>query len=239
MEEYTLMMNMLVTGANRGLGYEIASEALERGHSIIAGVRNPSEQNDKLSFLSTKYGDRLVIKTLDVTNEAGLASLASQMKTEGKRLDVIVNNAAILNARNTHIEDLDMDDVALTFEINLYGPMRVVKHFLPLLTDNKAAVINISSEAGSITNAYPGDYPYAISKTALNMFSQQLLAYVKDRGIQVLSIHPGWMKTDMGGENAPTDPRNSARGIVDQIERKIVPDSRFNFVDYTGKAMPI
>jgi NAD(P)-dependent dehydrogenase (short-subunit alcohol dehydrogenase family) len=233
------MMNMLITGANRGLGNEIAAEALEQGHAVIAGVRNPDNQNDKLSLLSAKYGDRLVIKALDVTNEAGLASLASQMKAEGNRLDAIVNNAAILVARNTHIEDLDMDDVTMTFEINLFGPMRVVKYFLPLLTENKAAVINISSEAGSITNAYPGDYPYAISKTALNMFSQQLLAYVKDRDIQVLSIHPGWMKTDMGGENAPTDPRNSARGIVDLIERKIVTNSRFNFVDYTGKAMPI
>ncbi|MBW7458959.1 SDR family NAD(P)-dependent oxidoreductase [Paenibacillus sepulcri] len=161
------------------------------------------------------------------------------MQQEGRTLGAIVNNAAILVARNTQIESLDMDDVVNTFEINLYGPMRVVKHFLPLLTEKDAAIINISSEAGSITNAYPGDYPYAISKTALNMFSQQLLSYVKGRGIQVLSIHPGWMRTDMGGATAPNDPGNSARGIVDQIERKIVPESRFNFVDFSGKEMPI
>lgn len=232
-------MNVLITGANRGLGYEITEEALERGHTVIAGVRNPEEKNDKLTSLSTKYGERLVIKALDVTNEAGMADLAFQMKKDGKGLDAIVNNAAILTARNTQIEDLNMNEVALTFEINLYGPMRVVKHFLPLLAGSGGAIINISSEAGSISNAYPGDYPYAISKTALNMFSQQLLAYVKDRGIQVLSIHPGWMKTDMGGENAPTDPRNSARGIVDQMEGRIVPESRYNFVDYTGKSMQI
>ncbi|WP_313999547.1 SDR family oxidoreductase [uncultured Paenibacillus sp.] len=232
-------MNLLITGANRGLGYEIAAEALERGHAVVAGVRKPGEANQKLTALAAAHGERLAVAELDVTDEAGLSALASRMKREGRTLGAIVNNAAILTARNTPIEDLNMDDVARTFEINLYGPMRVVKHFLPLLTEKDGAVINISSEAGSITNAYPGDYPYAISKTALNMFSQQLLAYVKDRGIQVLSIHPGWMKTDMGGENAPTDPRSSARGIVDQIERRIVPESRFRFVDYSGKAMPI
>lgn len=232
-------MILLITGANRGLGYEIAAEALERGHSVIAGVRNPGEMNEKLANLSEKHGNRLVISAMDVTDETSISNLAFRMKQEGKGLDAVINNAAILNARNTHIEDLDMKDVALTFEINLYGPMRVVKHFLPLLTNSGASVINISSEAGSISNAYPGDYPYAISKTALNMFTQQLLAYVKDRGIQVLSIHPGWMKTDMGGENAPTDPRESARGILEQIEGKIVPDGRFNFVDAKGKAMQI
>ncbi|MFC0331262.1 SDR family oxidoreductase [Paenibacillus sepulcri] len=232
-------MNLLITGANRGLGYEIAAEALERGHAVIAGVRSPGQENDKLSALAAKYGERLTVAELDVTDEAGIAALAARMQQEGRTLGAIVNNAAILVARNTQIESLDMDDVVNTFEINLYGPMRVVKHFLPLLTEKDAAIINISSEAGSITNAYPGDYPYAISKTALNMFSQQLLSYVKGRGIQVLSIHPGWMRTDMGGATAPNDPGNSARGIVDQIERKIVPESRFNFVDFSGKEMPI
>ncbi|MEH7480271.1 SDR family NAD(P)-dependent oxidoreductase [Neobacillus drentensis] len=161
------------------------------------------------------------------------------MKNEGRELGAIVNNAAILTARNTPIEKLDMDEVIKSFDTNVYGPLRVVKHFLQLLREQDASVINISSEAGSISNAYPDDYPYAISKTALNMFSQQLQVYVKDWGIQVLSIHPGWMKTDMGGENAPSDPREAARGILDLIERKVMAKTRFKFVDHTGKEMPI
>lgn len=232
-------MNMLITGANRGLGFEIAAEALERGHAVIAGVRNPHAQDERLAALASKYDKRIALAALDVTDEAGLAELAARLKHEGKTLGAIVNNAAILAARSTPIEALDMDDVIRSFDINLYGPMRVAKHFLPLLTEPAAALINISSEAGSITHAYPGDYPYAITKTALNMFSQQLLAYVKDRGIQVLSVHPGWMKTDMGGENAPTDPRASAKGILDLVERRVIPESRFNFVDYLGREMPI
>ncbi|SMQ78494.1 NAD(P)-dependent dehydrogenase, short-chain alcohol dehydrogenase family [Bacillus sp. OV166] len=232
-------MNLLISGASRGLGYEMTAEALRRGHTVIAGVRRQGASNGKLVELADKHGVRLIVADLDVTDEACIAALASQLKDEGRELGAIVNNAAILTARNTPIEKLDMDEVIKSFDTNLYGPLRVVKHFLQLLTEHDASVINISSEAGSISNAYPDDYPYSISKTALNMFSQQLQVYVKNRGIQVLSIHPGWMKTDMGGENAPSDPREAASGILDLIERKVMPKTRFQFVDHTGKEMPI
>ncbi|MEY2196154.1 SDR family oxidoreductase [Neobacillus sp. BF23-41] len=232
-------MNLLISGASRGLGYEMTAEALRRGHTVIAGVRRQGTSIGKLVELADKHGDRLIVADLDVTDEACIAALASQLKNEGRELGAIVNNAAILTARNTPIEKLYMDEVIQSFDTNLYGPLRVVKHFLQLLTEQDASVINISSEAGSISNAYPNDYPYAISKTALNMFSQQLQVYVKDRGIQVLSIHPGWMKTDMGGENAPSDPREAARGILDLIECKVMPKTKFQFVDHTGKEMPI
>ncbi|SFE10824.1 NAD(P)-dependent dehydrogenase, short-chain alcohol dehydrogenase family [Paenibacillus catalpae] len=231
-------MNILITGASRGLGLEMAAEALERGHQVIAGVRDP-EGPSKLTSLVEQYGSLLELAKLDVTNEAGLAELADLLKQHDRPLGAIINNAAILVERNTPIEKLNIEEVARTFDINLFGPMRVVKHFLPLITEPNGAIINISSEAGSISNAYPGDYPYGISKTAMNMFTQQLLSAVKERGIQVLSVHPGWMKTDMGGENAPTNPRQSAKGILDLIEGRIVPETRFNFVDYTGKEMPI
>ncbi|WP_336784988.1 SDR family oxidoreductase [Paenibacillus sp. MMO-177] len=232
------MFNILITGAGRGLGAEITAEALERGHHVLAGVRDTAAQG-KLAELAAQYGGQLELVQLDVADEAGVASLAGTLRQQGKAIGAIVNNAAILVERNTPIEDLNIEEVARTFDINLFGPMRVVKHFLPLVTEKRGAIINISSEAGSISNAYPGDYPYGISKTALNMFTQQLLSAVKERGIQVLSVHPGWMKTDMGGENAPTDPRQSAKGILDMIEGQLVPQGKFNFVDYTGKEMPI
>ncbi|MCM3629455.1 SDR family oxidoreductase [Paenibacillus glycanilyticus] len=232
------MANILITGASRGLGVEMAAEALERGHRVIAGVRDIATQG-KLAALAEQYGSQLELAKLDVSDEAGLADLAASLKQQGRSLGAIINNAAILEARNTSIEELDMNEVLKSFDINLFGPMRVVKHFLSLVTEPNGAIINISSEAGSISNAYPGDYPYGISKTALNMFTQQLLSAVKKQGIQVLSVHPGWMKTDMGGENAPTNPRQSAKGILDLAEGRIVPQGKFNFVDYTGKEMPI
>ncbi|MFS0725313.1 SDR family oxidoreductase [Paenibacillus sp. 1P07SE] len=232
-------MNILITGANRGLGCELTAEALERGHRVIAGVRFPEAGHDRLTALAAAYPGQLEVLQLDVTDEAGIARLAEQLGKAGRTLGAIVNNAAVLLARNTQIEALDIEDLERTMDINLYGPMRIVKHFLPLLTEPDAVIANISSEAGSISNAYPGDYPYGISKTALNMFTQQLQSYVREKGIAVLSIHPGWMKTDMGGEAAPGDPRRSAGGILDLIERRVVPEGRFRFVDHTGKDMPI
>ncbi len=232
-------MNILITGAGRGLGYELATEALKRGHGVIAGVRHPDQEQTALSQLAAVYGAKLTVVKLDVTDEEGIAALAASLKEQGRTLGAIINNAAVLTARNTPIEELDLQDMLTTMDINLYGPMRVVKHLLPLLTESKLSIINISSEAGSITNAYPGDYPYSISKTALNMFSQQLHVYGKERGIQVLSVHPGWMHTDMGGTEAPTNPRKSAEGIIDLIEQRTTPESRFMFVDYTGKDMEI
>ncbi|OKP97160.1 SDR family oxidoreductase [Paenibacillus sp. P46E] len=232
-------MNILITGAGRGLGIELAAEALDRGHSVIAGVRKPGQEQDELLQLAAVHGDRLTIAALDVTDEEGIASLANTLKGQGRTLGALINNAAVLTARNTSIEELDMQAMLTTMDINLYGPMRVVKHFLPLLTEPEPSIINISSEAGSLTHAYPGDYPYAISKTALNMFTQQLHVYGQERGIQVLSVHPGWMHTDMGGEEAPTNPRRSAEGIIRLIEQRVAPQGRFMFVDYTGKDMDI
>ncbi|WP_020617266.1 SDR family oxidoreductase [Paenibacillus daejeonensis] len=232
-------MNLLITGANRGLGCELTAEALERGHRVIAGVRYPEAGHDRLTALAAEYAGQLEVLQLDVTEEGSIARLAEQLSEAGRTLGGIVNNAAVLLARNTQIEELDMEDMERTIDINLYGPMRVVKHFLPLLTEPQAVIANISSEAGSLTNAYPGDYPYGISKAALNMFTQQLQSYLKERDVEVLSIHPGWMKTDMGGDKAPGDPRQSARGILDLIERKVVPEGRLRFFDQTGKPMTI
>ncbi|WP_342565004.1 SDR family oxidoreductase [Paenibacillus sp. FSL R7-0345] len=233
------MENILITGAGRGLGLDLTAEALERGYSVIAGVRNPDGQAEGLSKLAADYGDKLTIAKLDVTDETGIAALAAELKEQGRTLGAIINNAAVLTARNTPVEALDLEDMLTTMDINLYGPIRVVKHFLPLLTEAEPSIINISSEAGSITNAYPGDYPYSISKTALNMFSQQLHVYLQERGVHVLSVHPGWMHTDMGGEQAPTDPRHSAGGVLDLIEQRTAPEGQFRFVDYTGKDMKI
>ncbi|KWX78234.1 SDR family oxidoreductase [Paenibacillus jilunlii] len=232
-------MNILITGAGRGLGAELAAEALDRGHGVIAGVRNPEQGQEALAQLAAVHGAKLTIAALDVTDEAGIASLAAALKEQGRTLGAVINNAAVLTARDTQIEALDLQDMLITMDINLYGPMRVVKHFLPLLTEPECSIINISSEAGSISNAYPGDYPYAISKTALNMFSQQLHVYLQERGVQVLSVHPGWMHTDMGGAEAPTDPRRSAGGIISLIEQRTAPQGRFMFMDYTGKDMDI
>ncbi|WP_426445999.1 SDR family NAD(P)-dependent oxidoreductase [Paenibacillus sp. S-38] len=237
-------MNIVVTGANRGLGYAVTAELLKRGHSVIAGVRgdaaSPDERNSRLFRLGEQYPGRLLTALLDVADEAVIADAAASLKGSGVELDAIVNNAAILLGRGSRLEELDLEDMAASMDINLYGPVRVVKHFLPLFGDRSGCIVNISSEAGSLTNAYGGDYPYALSKAALNMFSQQLHRYLQARDIAVHAVHPGWIRTDMGGEQAPGDPEDAARGIADLIERRIAPASGpFVFIDHRGQSLPI
>ncbi|TVY05466.1 SDR family oxidoreductase [Paenibacillus cremeus] len=234
-------MNILITGTNRGLGYELTVQAVERGHKVIAGVRSSRPEGQLLELMG-RYPGQIEVVELDVTKEDTIARLAENIKAQGQVLEAIINNAGVLLGRGVPLEDLSMDDVVRTFQINLFGPIMVAKHLLPLVPkNNSGVVINISSEAGSLTNAYGGDYPYAISKTALNMFSKQLRALVKKQGIgtRVFALHPGWIRTDMGGDKAPGDPRENARNIMDIVESKTEIPAEHFFINFKGEPMPI
>lgn len=235
-------MNILITGAGRGLGLEMTKQALERGHQAVACVRDASAPPAGLKALADAYSGKLRIESLTVEAEEDARQLADRLRRDAFELDAIVNNAGILLGRDQRIASLSMDDVRRTFDVNLFGPMMAAKHLIPLIREGKSGadmLINISSEAGSFSGAYGGDYPYALSKLALNMFSKQLNEELKLRGIRVLAVHPGWMRTDMGGQAAPLSAEDSARGILDMIEgRTQVPDELF-FVDYAGRPMPI
>lgn len=231
-------MRILITGANRGLGLALVKTGLEKGHIVFAGVRNIDKQNtQQLEKLQNHFNGHLKVIILDVTDEESIRAAVPQMN--GK-LDVIINNAGMLNERETRIEDLDLEACKLAFDINTFGPMRVTKHFLPLLRKGeRQSIINISSDSASLSNASIRDYPYGLSKAALNMFSEKLHRELKEDDIQVVSIHPGWMHTDMGGEQAPTDPNESAHGIYQIIDERQFINSDHVFIDYQGSAMEL
>lgn len=231
-------MRILITGANRGLGLALSQIGAERGHHILAGVRDIHHGEEQLTNFD--FSKSITILPLDVVDEESIVQAANTVKDQFGTIDAIINNAGVLLERDKTIEDLDFDQVQRTFDVNLLGPMRVVKHFLPLLMmGDSSSIINISSEAGSFENAYGGDYAYASSKTALNMFSHQLSKYVKEKNIDVYSVHPGWIKTDMGGANAPGNPTDTANGIFDIIEKKHPIDSKSVFINHKGNPMPI
>ncbi|WP_419888125.1 SDR family oxidoreductase [Neobacillus niacini] len=231
-------MRILITGANRGLGLALSQIGAERGHQILAGVRDL--QNNNKSLTQSEMNKSILLLPLDVTDEDSVSSAAHIVKENFGTIDVIINNAGVLLERDKQVEDLDFDQVKVTFDVNLFGPMRVVKHFLPLfMMGDRSSIINISSEAGSMSNAYGGDYAYASSKTALNMFTHQLNHYVKLKNINVYAIHPGWIKTDMGGERAPGNPIETAKGIFDIIEGKREIDNENVFITYEGQPMPL
>ncbi|QMV42943.1 SDR family oxidoreductase [Cohnella cholangitidis] len=233
-------MNILVTGAGRGLGFQLTKLAVQRGHQVVACVREVSDASEGLLALAIRHPESVRIEKMNVTNENEIESLADKLKSESIKLDGVINNAGVLLGREHKIGTLPLQLVRLSFEVNLYGPMYVMKYMSPLMKDRSdATVINVSSEAGSIALAYGGDYPYAISKTALNMFSKQLNDELRPRGIRVLAVHPGWIRTDMGGSEAPLEASDSANGILDLLERKTVVKEELFFVDYTGRSMPI
>jgi|HigsolmetaGSP12D_1036236.scaffolds.fasta_scaffold00532_9 NAD(P)-dependent dehydrogenase (short-subunit alcohol dehydrogenase family) len=234
-------MIVLITGAGRGLGRHLAEKAAAAGHTVLAGVRRPEAQAEALRALERGGSGRIHPLALDVADEASVAAAAREVRERFGRVDAVVNNAGVLLARDRTIEQLDFGDVERTMQVNLYGPMRVAKHFVPLLREaaEKPAFLNISSEAGSYAGAYGGDYPYALSKAALNYFSAQLRAYLKDRDVAVYAVHPGWIRTDMGGAAAPGDPAETAEGLLALIERRVVPQTEQVFVDFRGKPMPL
>ncbi|MBO1511335.1 SDR family oxidoreductase [Metabacillus bambusae] len=233
-------MKLLITGANRGLGLALTIEAVKRGHTVFAGIRNPEKQMDQLAQLRSLFLNQVSLLSLDVAEEATCQAASEKLEEENITLDVIINNAGILNERSKTIEEIDITKVEQTFNINLFGPMRVIKHFLPLLSKGpNSSIINISSEAGSFQNAYGGDYPYALSKASLNMFSQQLRKYLADDQVSVFAVHPGWIKTDMGGEKAPGTPEESAKGIIDIIEKKQKITGTSSFINTQGEPMPL
>lgn len=234
-------MNVLITGANRGLGYELAVESVRRGHHVFAMVRDAAAKEQleaglHIQGLSAKH---ISVLLADVRDEHAIEKAAKELKRKNVKLHSIINSAAVLVGRQTPIELLDLKDVQLSFDVNVYGPIRVIKHMLELLVDEESCIINISSEAGSIHNAYAGDYPYSLSKCALNLLSEQLKRLLGSRGIYVWSVHPGWMRTDMGGASAPLSPQQSAVGIANIMERKVAIDTNFCFIDYRGEAMDI
>jgi NAD(P)-dependent dehydrogenase (short-subunit alcohol dehydrogenase family) len=196
---------------------------------------------EQLNELKASAPDRVVPIKLDVQDEDSVREAAREVAERFGKLDVIINNAAILLGREHSIEQVDMNQMIESMDVNLYGPMRVVKHFLPLVRQaGQGVILNISSEAGSFHRAYGKDYPYALSKAALNLFTQRLYLDLKDAGIRAFAVHPGWMRTDMGGPNAHLDPNDSAGQLLDLVEGKQEAELEpFAFVDYTGKAFPI
>ena len=233
-------MRIFVTGAARGLGSVITRIALEQGHCVYAAVRTITRVPEEWRQFQSDFAEQLYIVEMDVANAKSVTKVSEQLKQNGVQLDGIVNNAAIMIEGEKTIETLDLTAMVESFEVNTVGPMRVIQNLLPVLRKGaNQVIINISSEAGTIINAFPTNYPYSMSKTALNMFSERLREYLRPEGIQVYAVHPGWMRTNMGGMDAPADPRDIARGILDIMERKKQIFSKIAFIDATGRPMPL
>ena len=233
-----MMKTVLITGADKGLGLALVSRFLLGGYRVFAGIYASS---DNLKTLHQDHAPRLVCVPLDVTDMASIRSAVLQVAELTPELDILVNNAAVhLQKPVRPLNELDLADGHLegTLNVNAFGPLRVTQQFLPLLGKGTGKlIINISSEAGSIGNCRrTSEYAYCMSKTALNMQSRILQNDLTSRGFKVLVIHPGWMCTDMGGQEADIHPDESAEGIFLLALKSWTADDPM-FMDYQGNPL--
>lgn len=229
---------VLVTGANRGLGLEFARQFKEAGYTVIGTAREPGSA-DELQELLTGEQDR--IEQLDVDSEESVSALAKILQSDGKpvAIDLLINNGAV-SGHKGGIAELDMDGLIEDLRINSVGPMRVIKHLLPNLRVGRGKqIVSISSQLGSITNANGGSsYGYRASKAALNMLNKHLSVELKDESFTCMVLHPGWVQTRMGGEQAPLTPPESIAGMIKVIESATPDTHNGAFLDYKGDPLP-
>ena len=226
-----IMKNILITGASRGLGFNLTRRYLEFGETVFAGARNENAAN--LIKLKEKYGDRLHIIKLDVASTESVNSAKDAVSKATDSLDYIINNAGIhCDTSFEPLETTNLDDAVEVYNVNSIGPLRVIKAFLPIV---KSRIINISSESGSIgICGREKEFDYCMSKAALNMASKQIQNKVKNDDIKVLAVQPGWMRT----QAADFDPYEQACVLVDMFEKACEKIDSPIFVDFNGDEMP-
>jgi NAD(P)-dependent dehydrogenase (short-subunit alcohol dehydrogenase family) len=187
----------VVTGGNRGIGLEIVRQLARRGDTVVMGSRDAAKGDRAAAAIGD---DHILVRRLDVTDTAGLNELADELADRFGRLDVLVNNAAILYDTWQQASNADLGVVREALETNLLGAWQTVLAFLPLLrASDHPRIVNVSSEAGSLASMGSGEPAYDISKAALNALTRKLGAELARDGVLVNAVCPGWVATDMGG----------------------------------------
>lgn len=227
------MQRVLVTGANRGLGLEFTRQLLARGARVIAACRHPGRAL-KLTELAAAHPGRLSVLPLDLNKERSISGLANETGMLTDALDVLINNAGVLVSGERYGE-LAAHTFADTFATNVIGPLLLTQALTPLLAHGAASrVINLSSDLGSLADTKALHSPsYAVSKAALNMVTRLTAAELGARGIIVVSMNPGWVKTDMGGAHAPLEVQAAVAAMLGVIDALKLDDAG-RFLDYTG-----
>ena len=231
------MPSILITGSNRGLGLEWARQYAKLGWHVYATCRYP-EQADDLQQLSQQYNN-LSLHQLDITKPDQVARIAQDLVNT--KLDLLVNNAGVYYERwgKDKLGIIDYNAWLETFNVNTLGAIRVTEALRDNLAQGvKRLVVAITSHMGSIEDTKsPNDYAYRSSKAALNMVIKGLAHELADYGIGVLLFHPGWVRTRMGGSDAPLSPEESVTGMRTLVDKFQLQESG-NFYRYDGVSIP-
>lgn len=194
--------NILITGANRGIGYEIARQLGKKGFNIIISGRNEIALTEALNKLIGESSSVEMI-LMDVSKDDSIKKAVEVIAERNIRIDVLINNAGISLKEDRSLSEQNFEILKTTINTNCYGPFRVIQSFLPLM-NKPGKIINISSSGGSMSNPVGGWSPaYCVSKTLLNALTRHFAFELSEKGISVNAVTPGWVKTDLGGKSAP------------------------------------
>lgn len=224
---------ILVTGANRGLGLEFARQYAADGWKVFAACRDPGEAGD-LARLAAGSQGRIEVLAIDVADGASISAAARGLS--GARIDLLVNNAGVGAPKGQKLGGLDYAAWARVLDVNTLGPVRVTEAFLPNIERGGGKkVVTITSKMGSIDdNGSGGSYAYRTSKAAVNMAVKSLSIDLAPRGITCIVVHPGWVRTDMGGPSGLISPEQSIAGIR-RVIAGLTPADSGRFFNYDGK----
>ena len=229
------MKNILITGANRGIGLGLTHQLLIQGNHVFATCRQPARA-DALQALEDSFSEQLTILALDVTDDESVAAAETAVSAQISSLDILINNAGIL-FRDETFANFDPELMHKSFDVNVVGVMRVATRFAKLLRQGtEPQMINVSSQLGSLQEMErnKGLYSYNASKAALNMVTRKLAHDLHDAGITVIALHPGWVQTDMGGKGATITVSESIQGILALSDRLNIEDTG-KFYTYSGE----
>jgi NAD(P)-dependent dehydrogenase (short-subunit alcohol dehydrogenase family) len=224
------MANVAITGAGRGIGLELVKQYAGAGDRVYALCRSPKKA-DELNELAAASGGKVSVHAMDVGDDASVKAAAAA--TGDGPVDVLLNVAGVVGGEKQGLEDQAWGDWQDAFNVMTIGPLRVMQAFLPRL-GHGGKIINITSQLAASTWPYGGYYAYGAAKAGLNRMMRSVALDVKDRGIVVGLVHPGWVQTDMGGTAAEITPQESASGIR-QITADWTLDQSGDFKKWNGE----
>ncbi len=227
------MSTVLITGANRGIGFALVEKFLNHGWRVLGCCRQP----DQTDFTHMPNREQLVLHSLEVTNADQIAALAKACERES--IDILINVAGLFGPKGLSFGDTQVDSWLNVLRVNTIAPLKLAEALIePVCRSNLKVIAAVSSDMGSIEmNEFGGATIYRSSKAALNSVMKCLSVDLADRGIKVLSIHPGWVKTEMGGEGAKISTQESVSGIY-QITSEPAAFKSGGFYSYLGDEMP-
>jgi NAD(P)-dependent dehydrogenase (short-subunit alcohol dehydrogenase family) len=231
------MQTVCITGTSRGIGLGFARAYLEQGDQVFGTVRDLEAPG--VRELQKSYPERFIPVAMELSNRRSVEAGARKIQEHSDRIDILINNAGMNTKDNERrVEDISEQNIERVFNVNVLGPLRVLQALMPLLrAGNDAKAVMISSTAGSIARQQGGRVvPYCVSKAGLNMLTKLLYFHLKEEGIPTVALHPGWVRTDMGGESGALSIDESVAAMMKIID-ELTTESAV-YLDYSGQELP-